>query len=219
MELIAQKREILGKKTKNLRKEGFIPAELYGHGIENLHLAVKAAEFKRAFNEAGKNIIVSLMVDGVLHSVLIHDYQNDYLTGEFLNIDFYEVRMDEKISASVPIEFTEEAPAVKEKGAILVKVMNEVEVEALPQNLPSKLVVDLSVLTEIGRSLFVKDIKTKGDFEILVDSETVIATASEMMPEEEIKPVVTVEEVVVETDLKKTERELGKKETESFASK
>ncbi len=216
MELIAQKREIFGKKTKNLRKEGFIPAELYGYGVKNLHLMVKTTDFERAFDEAGKNIIINLMVDGAFHSVLIYDYQNDYLTGKFLNIDFYEVRMDEKINTSVPIEFIGEAPAVKEKDAILVKTMNEVQVEALPQNLPSKLVADLGVLMEIGQSLFIKDIKTKGDFEILVDSETVIATASEMMPEEDIKPAVAVGEVIAETDLKKTERELRKKEVENL---
>ncbi len=177
---------------------------------------VKTTDFERAFDEAGKNIIINLMVDGAFHSVLIYDYQNDYLTGKFLNIDFYEVRMDKKINASVPIEFIGEAPAVKEKDAILVKTMNEVQVEALPQNLPSKLVADLGVLMEIGQSLFIKDIKTKGDFEILVDSETVIATASEMMPEEDIKPAVAVGEVIAETDLKKTERELRKKEVENL---
>lgn len=214
MELQTIKRDILGKKVKTLRRQGLLPAELYGRGIENVHLAVPLHDFKKIFREAGESTVINLIVDGKLRPVLIYDYQIDPLTEDFRSVDFYEVRMDEKITAAVPIKFLGEAPAVKEKGGVLVKAMDEVEVEALPANLPHELTVDLTSLTEIGQSLFVKDIKDEGDFKILVDPETVVATISEPGVEEEEAPV-SVEEVLVESELKRAERQQAEKEQPS----
>ncbi|HOF50384.1 MAG TPA: 50S ribosomal protein L25 [Candidatus Colwellbacteria bacterium] len=204
--LKAEKRDIFGKKTEALRQAGKVPAELYGHDTDNLHLAVSAKDLRKVFQEAGGNVVVDLEIEGAKHPVLIHDTSVDPISDEFKSVDFYKVRMDEEIVSSVPLEFVGVAPAVKDLGGILVKAMDEVEVEALPANLPKALEIDVSGLVELGQSLFVKDIPAKGDFKIVVDPETVIATISEPKEEVEVAPA-TVESVVVETEEKKAARE------------
>jgi large subunit ribosomal protein L25 len=218
MELKATKRDILGGKTRNLRKQGLVPAELYGREAENIHLSVSEKDFRRVFAEAGESTIIDLNVDGEKYPVLVNDFQKDPISRNFISVDFYRVRMDEKISAPVDIEIVGEAPAVKEKGGMLVRAMEEAEVEALPANLPHKLIVDVSGLTEIGQSVFVKDIQTKGNFRILVSPETVIATVSEILEEEEAASV-SVESVVVEGEEKRAEKksEEALKENEAKA--
>lgn len=210
MELTAQKREIFGKKTSALRKQGFVPAELYGHGLDNMHLMVPSKDFSKVFKEAGESTIVKLKVENNEFNVLVHDFQRNYLTDEFSHIDFYSVKMDEKITTSVPLEFIGEAPAVKEMGGTLVKVMHEVEIEALPADLPHHISVNVSSIKEIGGSIFIKDLDFGKGVKILVEPETVVATVIELAKEEEIKPEVKVEDIKVEGEEKKKEREKEK---------
>src|SRR5690348_6513512 len=114
MELTATTREKLGKGLRALRREGFIPAELYGHGISNEHLSVPAKEFSKVFKAAGATTIVNLIIGKEKKPALIHDVQRDYLSGEVAHIDFHQVRMDEVITAKVPLEFVGESKAVRE---------------------------------------------------------------------------------------------------------
>jgi large subunit ribosomal protein L25 len=212
MELQVRKRDILGKRVKNLRQEGLIPAELYGHGRENIHLSVLAKEFFKVFKEAGESTIIKLVLSDSERSkeevnVLIHDLQKNPLTDEISHIDFYQVRMGEKITISVPLEFIGEAPAVREKGGILVKSMQEVEVEALPADLPARIEINLDKLSEIGISIYVKDLKVVKEVKILVDPETVVATITEPVKEEVEEKPITVEEVKVEGEEKSTNNE------------
>ncbi len=181
--LKAEKREVFGKKTKNLRRQGLIPAELYGRGVENLHLSVPVKDFVRAYKEAGEHSILHIEVEGKSHPVLIHSVQESQLKPEILVIDFHEVRMDEKVKAHVPLEFEGEPPAVKEKEGILVKSMDEIEVEALPTDLPHSIKIDLSGLTEFDQSIYVKDLPKSGKYEYVVPGDTVVASV--MPPKEE----------------------------------
>jgi len=132
MDLAVTSREITGKKVRSLRKEGLIPAELYGRGIKNVHLAVPAKDFNKVLKESGTTTVVTLMIGKEKRAAMIHDVGRDFLTGDIIHVDFHEIRMDEKITAKVPLEFTGDAPAVKEKGAVVNKSMSEIEVEALP---------------------------------------------------------------------------------------
>lgn len=205
--LKAEKRDVFGRKTEDLRKNGLIPAELYGHDTENLHLSVSSKDFRKVFTEVGGNVIIDLEVNGNKHPVLIHDSYIDPVTDDFKSIDFYKVKMDEEITSFVPLEFIGVSPAVKDLDGIFVKAMDEIEVEALPADLPKSIEIDISGLSELGQSLFVKNITVLGKFKIVVDPNTVIATVSEPKEEEiEIAPA-TVEGVVVETEEKKAERE------------
>ncbi len=210
-----QTREQFGKVNKALRKQGFIPAELYGHGIPNIHLSVDAKEFRKIFREAGENTVIQLMIGDKRYPALIHEVRENYVSGGVDHIDFYQVRMDEKIKAHVPIEFTGDAPAVKAFGGILNKSMLEIEAEALPVDLPRRFTVDLSSLAELNQSIYVKDIAIPEKVKIFVGPDAVVATVMPPLKEEEIapQPAPDVSEVKVETEEKKAEREKEKTET------
>lgn len=213
MELNTLPRTALGKANKSVRQEGKIPAEFYGHGMENKTLAVDRKEFQKVFKQAGENTVVNLVLDGKKQPCLVHDVQHDTVSGEVIHIDFYGVRMDEKLRTMVPLEFSGESPAVKELGGILNKAVAEIEVEALPADLPHSFMVDISGLAELNQSIYVKDIKASKNVKILMDADTAVVTVTEPAPEEETAPpVVDVSEVKVESEEKKAEREAGKEE-------
>ncbi len=212
MELMVQKRNILGKKVNSLRKQGLIPAELYGKGAENLHLSVAAKDFKKVYKEAGENTIINVVVGNSKYPVLINDVSFNALSGDVQSVDFYRVRMDEKIKVSVPLEFIGVSPAVKEKNGILVKSLQEIEVETLPADIPHDFKVDLSKLAEIGQSLYVKDLDIPKNVKVQIDPRTVLVTATAQITEEEELAmqkagVAGVEEVKVEAEEKKAEKE------------
>ena len=147
---------------------------------------------------------------------MIHEVGRDFLSGTIKHVDFHEIRMDEKITAKVPLEFIGEAPAVKEKGAVVNRAMSEIEVEALPNNLPRSITVDLSALDDIDKTIYVKDIPHPKGVEFLVAPETAVATATPPAPEEVAAPVETVDvsTVKVETEEKKAERQAEKEKSE-----
>jgi large subunit ribosomal protein L25 len=207
LELKVEKRTSFGKAAAALRQAGMIPAELYGHGIPNVHLAVKAVDFEKVYREVGENTIVNVIVDGAARPVLIYDIQKDPLTDQLLAVDFYQVKMDEKITADVPLKFIGEAPAVKE-GGILIKAMNEVEVKALPQDLPENIEVNLLKLAAIGDSLYVRDLPASSKYEYIVEPNTVVASITEQVKEEVVETPLAPEQVVVETEEKKAERQI-----------
>ena len=215
MDLAVQTRELLGRGVKSVRREGLIPAELYGHNVANRHLSVPAKEFHKIFKEAGESVIINLSVAGEKIPVLIHEVVSDPVSDAIMHVDFYQVNMNEAITTSVPLEFIGQSPAVKEKNGVLVKAMQEMEIEALPGNLPSKIEVNIEALSDIGQSLYVKDLKAPEGVKFLVDGLTVVATMTEQAKEEEI-PVgpASVEEVKVEGEEKKKEEEKGEEKGE-----
>ncbi|MDI6717497.1 MAG: 50S ribosomal protein L25 [Patescibacteria group bacterium] len=212
IDLQAQKREITGKKVKALKKQGLIPAELYGHKTENVHLAVAEKEFSKVFKEAGESTVVNLVFGGKKISTLIQDVSSDPIRQKFNHIDFYAVKMDKKIEANVVLEFKGESAAVKQ-GGVLVKSMKEIEVRAFPNDLPSYFEVDLSKLENLHQSIYVKDIKVSDKVRVLVDPGTVVATVVEL-EKEEAAPAVNVEDIKVEGEEKKKEKD-GEPEPES----
>ena len=212
MDLAVKTRDVLGKKVKALRNEGLIPAELYGHGFENVHLALPAKEFNKVLKEAGSTSVVTLLLGKETKSAMIHEVARDSVTSEVIHVDFHQVRMDELVKADVPLEFIGEAPAIKAFAAVINKSMSEIEVEAFPQDLPRSIAVDLSVLDALDKTIYVKDLKCPKGVTFLIDAETAVATATEPAPEEVIAPVETVDvsAVKVETEEKKAERDAGK---------
>lgn len=222
MELQVQKRESSGKAFA-LRKSGLVPAELYGKGVENLHLAVPAKDFKKVFKESGENTIVSAVLDGKKYPVIIHDVAYDSVSGEVLNVDLYQVKMDEKIKINVPLEFIGVSPAIKEKNGLLVKSLQEIEVEALPMDIPHLLQVDISKISEIGQSLYVKDLDIPKNVKSLVSPETVVVTVTAKLTEEQELAMqqaasAGVDTVKVESEEKKAERDAAKAAAEPGAA-
>lgn len=212
MELTVEQRNTFGKAVKSLRKKGLIPAELYGRGIENMHVVVKRKEFAKIFKEAGESSVITLRIGGDTRSALINDVGYDPVTDEVVNVDFYQIRLDEKIRVKVPIEFTGESPAVK-AGGVLVKAMKELEVEALPTTIPHAFTVDVSEIKEIGQSIYVEQLSIPKDIKVLVSLKTVVASVTAKMTEEQEAALAqegNVEAVKVEVEEKKAEREATK---------
>jgi large subunit ribosomal protein L25 len=205
-ELKVEKRTSFGKATAALRRAGMIPAELYGHGIPNVHVAVNSLDFEKVYEEAGESTVVSVIVDGTPRPVLIYDIQRDPLTDKVLAVDFYQVKMDEKIETAVPLKFEGESPAVEE-GGVLIKAMDKIEIEAFPQDLPEHIAVDLSKLAAIGDSLYVRDLPKGDKYKYAVGPDTVVVSVTEQEKEEVVEAPLAPEQVVVETEEKKAERQ------------
>ena len=213
MELAVQTREMDGKKAKALRKEGLVPAELYGHGVPNMHLSVPVKDFTKILKQAGTSTVVTLVVGKEKKPVIIHEVTQDFVTGNVAHVDFYQVKMNEKMTAKVPVEFVGIAPAVKEKQAVINKSIFEIEIEALPADLPHSLAVDLSVLDDLHKSIYIKDIRMPKGVHVLADLEAAVATAMPPVKEEEkVEVPVDVSEVKVESEEKKAERAAEKGE-------
>ena len=158
IELNAEKRSIIGSGLNKLRNSGYIPAILYGKNQENVSIQVQVKDFGKAFQSAGESTLIYLNVDGQSYPVIIHDVARDPLRDAVLHADFYKVRLDEKIKTKVPVVFEGEAPAVKELLGIFVRNVNELEVEALPQNLPHEISIDISSLKNFSDHIFIYNI-------------------------------------------------------------
>jgi len=190
IELNAQKREVIGSGLKKLRRDGYIPAILYGKNQAPLPLQVVSKDFIRVLKLSGESTLVYVNVDGEAHPTIIHDIAKDPVSDDVLHADFYKVRLDEKITTNVPVVFTGESPAVKGLGGVFVRNVNELEVEALPQNLPHELTIDISILKNFGDKITIKDLKLGlGDLSRLTteDDDAIIATVQEPISEEELK--------------------------------
>lgn len=199
--LQAEKRDILGKKLAHKRSEGKLPVVIYGRKEKPASFFVDTKEFKKIFHEAGESTIVTLKtVDGD-KSTLIHDIQFNVLTAEPIHVDFYVVEKDKKVEVNVPIVFIGESPAVKELSAVLLKVMHEVEIEALPTDLPHEISVDISVLKAIGDQIHVRDIKMPTGVASLSDLDEVVALVEEAR-EEEVEETVTPDLDSIEVEKK-----------------
>lgn len=179
---------MFGKGVRNLRKQGILPAVLYGGGKKNIALSVTEQALEKICKSAGESSLVELYVDEKdTENVLIHDVDYNPLTHKPRHVDFLRVRMDEALRVAVPFRFEGESPAVKE-GGILVKVMHEAEVEALPANLPHEIVADLSRLTTIGGRLTLADFALPKGVSFVGDSESVAALIEKPRAEEEVLP-------------------------------
>lgn len=173
-ELVAKERRELGKKSRALRRAGFLPAVVYGEGVGPESISVSARDFEKAYAEAGESSLVALSLDGKKLNVMIHDVAYDPLTLKPIHADFYSVRMDKEVETKVEIEFMGEPPAVKNEGGILVKVMHELEVKALPRDLPHTIAVDLSGLGTVGGRIFVKDVRVADGVRVLDPEDGVV---------------------------------------------
>lgn len=184
--LEASGRTVTGTKVASLRTQGIVPAVLYGRGLPSVSLQVPAKALDHVFKQAGESTLVYLTVDGTEYPTIIKDVVRHPVSGTLQHADFYKVRLDEKITAMVPVVFVGESPAVKDLGGIFVRNVNELEVEALPADLPHEIEVDIAALTELNSSLTAADIKGHG-WVLTAEPGEVIATVQEPISEEELK--------------------------------
>ena len=186
VELKTKSRDILGKGVKLLRRQGITPVHLIGHGLKSLTLQCETANLEQSLALAGETTLISLRVNSEkkMRPVLVREIQRNPLTGKLLHVDFYQVKMEEKVQVEVPIVLVGEAPALKIKGNTLLHELNTLSVECLPAKIPSNLEVDISSLTEPGRAIRVSDIVVDSDVTVLTDSEHMVVTVTAARPEE-----------------------------------
>jgi len=192
--LDAQKRTISGRKVKNLRKSGLIPATVYGKGVTSFSIQLNGKTFEKIVKEAGETGLLSLTVDGSSHPVLISHIQKHPVTWEVVHIEFREVSLKEKVKSKIPVEIVGEPVAVKEKVGTLLTLLNDIEIEALPTDLPEKFEVDVNKLASVNDTIFVKDLTIPSTIKVLTDPEQIIVKIGELLaPEPEPTPVAPAE--------------------------
>ncbi len=185
IELKAESREVVGRKVRHLRSSGVMPAVMYGKGQESLALQVAVSDFEAAYKQAGESTLVYLHVGKDVYPTIINDVARHPLTGQPMHADFYKVRLDQAIKANVPVVFVGESPAVKNLGGIFVRNVNELEVQALPADMPHEIEVDISKLAAFGDQITLGDI-TVANAKLIGGADEIIATVQEPKSEEEL---------------------------------
>lgn len=221
--LAATTRDVFGKKVKKLRKQDLLPANIYGKKIKSQAIQLATQDFTKIFKQAGETAIIQLSLKGENQprAVLVANLQKDPVTDQPLHADFHQVDLKEKVTVAIPVEIRGESLAVKEKGAVLITLLDEIKVEALPTDLPEKFEVDISGLSEFDDSILVKTLKIdKSKVTILANEEEAIVMVQEpkkeeepVEPEEEEKPEGEAEEFEASEEEPK-EKEKGAEEKE-----
>lgn len=200
VEIKAEKRGVVGKSMYGLRNAGILPAVIYGHEFATLPIQVAAREFEKVYHQVGESSLVYVNLDGQAFPAIIHEAVRDAITDKFIHADFYKVNLKEKISAEVQLVFIGESIAVKDQGGILVKNINTIEVEALPQDLPHEIQVDVADLKYIGDHILVKNLKLSQGVEIKdkEKAEEIVALIQEPISQEELEKQLAVTEAAPE---------------------
>ena len=206
--LQATKREVIGKKVGALRRQGKLPAVLYGHRIETTAIMLDAHEGSQTLSHLTSSSLVTIDLDGKEYLALVKEKQRDFIKNRLVHLDFQVVSLTEKMRAKVGIELAGTAPAVKDFNAVIHTGLTEMEVECMAQDLPERIVVNISGLAELGDSVRVRDVVLSDKVEILDDLEEIIAVASAPKKEE------IIEEAPVEEEAAPEVIERGKKERE-----
>ena len=193
IELKVAKREILGKKVKHLRRQGITPVHLFGHGIESLALQCETGELERVLGQAGQTRLISLKLakEKKTRTAVVREFDRDWRKGQLLHVDFYQVKMEEKIKLEVPVVLVGEAPALNSKTNMLEHELGTLTVECLPAKIPTGIEVDISSLAEPDQAIRVKDVTLDKDITVLNNPELVVVKIS-------FRPVEKVEEKVEE---------------------
>ncbi len=201
----------MGKKTNQLRWSGLIPGVVYGPGVKNANVAIEEKEFIKVFRQAGESSLVELIVENEKEKrpVLINEIQKDPVTDKIIHIDFFQASLKEEVTVSVPLVFEGMAPAEKDLGGTLNKNMLEIEVKALPQNLPQEIIVSVEGLKTFDDHILVKDLKIPANVEVLKGPEEVVAA---VLPPQKIEEELAKEITENIEDIEKVEK--PKKEDE-----
>jgi len=193
IELKVAKRDILGKKVKHLRRQGITPVHLFGHGIDSLALQCDTGELERVLGQAGQTRLIDLKLakEKKPRTAVVREFDRDWRKRQLLHVDFYQVKMEEKIKLEVPVVLIGEAPALKSKTNMLEHELGTLTVECLPAKIPTGIEVDISSLAEPDQAIRVKDVTLDKDITVLNNPELVVVKIS-------FRPVEKVEEKVVE---------------------
>lgn len=199
--LSATERQTFGRHVGKLRREGMVPAVLYGHNVEPISLTIPQRSMEEVLARAGSTRLIRVVVDdsATPHTALVRDVQRDSISRALLHVDLYEVSMTEKIRTQIPIVLVGKSPALDMGLGILVHGLGRIEVEALPGDLIPEITVDISTLAAVRDSITVRDLKLSDALTILANADDMIATIAPMAREEvaEVAAEETAEPTVV----------------------
>ncbi|MDO9399574.1 MAG: 50S ribosomal protein L25 [bacterium] len=192
-------------KAKKNRAEGYVPAVIYGPGIDNVNIKIKQNEFNRVFRLAGESNLIDLVIDGQKSiKVIIKAVQKDSVKGNVIHIDFYQINMNKPITTEIPFNFIGEAPVVKTLGGTIIKGVDSVEVECLPGDLVDHIDIDLSKLTTFADLIHLNDIIMPNGMTLVSQTNEVVVSVAEVTEEKavvqqvaEIAPEVKGKEATV----------------------
>lgn len=192
--LKAEIRKITGRKVKNLRKDGILPANIYGKKIKSQAIQINTSDLTKIHKEVGETGLLEIELGKDKRPVLIHNLQRNPVTDDPIHVDFLQVDLKEKVTAKVPVELAGESPAEKQGLGTVVLYVNEVEVKALPGDLPEKFVVDSSKLEEVDQSVLVKDLPIdRKKVEVVTTADTIVAKVEPPQKIEEVAPAAPAE--------------------------
>lgn len=181
--LKVEKRKILGKKVKKLRRDGITPGNVYGKEVKSTAVQAATKDLEAVYKESGETTLVDLDLEGKIIPVLIQNIYKDF-RGNILHADFFAVNLKEKVKANIPLQVLGEPKAVVDKVGILMEIISEIEVEALPTDLPEKIEFNVENLANIGDQITVADLKIPQGVEVLTDGSQVVAKIDELVSKE-----------------------------------
>jgi len=190
----ATKRSITGKQTGAMRRNGELPAVIYGRHITPISIVLNYRDASKLLSGITSSHLVTLDLDGEKRITLVRDKQRHPVSGSIIHVDFLAVTMTEKLKASVLLELQGESPAVEIYNGVLVTGQEEIEVESLPQYLPERIYVDISNLKNIGDSICVKDLMLSENINVLTDKNEMVVLVTSPAVEEELITEKTFEE-------------------------
>lgn len=185
-DLTVERREIIGKKTKQLRRQELVPAVVYGHRVDAESIQVPRKDLERVYLRAGSNSLIDLKIGegGAARKVFIHNVQRNPVTHGLTHVDFLAVNLREEMTTSVPLVLTGESPAVERGEGILLQALDHVQVRALPMDLPSTLEVDISGLEELDQAIHVSDLQVPANVALLTPEDELVAKVTALRAEE-----------------------------------
>ena len=221
--LDADKRVVIGKKVKGLRREGKLPAVIYGQEIEPMPITLNTKQVHQVLKVVGANTLISIKVGKDEFLTLVREIQREVIMRDLLHMDFQAVSLEETITTFLPVVMVGESPAVTELEGLLILSMDELQIEAKAKDLPDTISVDVSGLVEIGDNILVKDLVITGDVKILDDPDglVIVATAPVLMDEivDEVEEGAELLEELTDAELLEgVEGEVGEEEAEEAAS-
>lgn len=210
--LKAVKRDVTGKQVKAMRREGKLPAVIYGRHTEPINISLDAHSASLALAKLSSSSILTIEVDGKEYPTLVREKQRDFIKNRLLHVDFLAVSLTEKLRADVSLRFIGVSTAVKDYNAILVHNLEQFRVEGLPADLPEYIEVDISSLVRPGEGIRVKDVPVSAKIRVLDDPETMVAVATVSRIEEAVTEAAAEGAPTPEEPALAVER--GKKEEE-----
>lgn len=186
-QLTAEKRDHMGHQAKKVRTEGKIPGTVYGKNVTSVSVSIPQEAFETLYKEAGETGVIELVIGQEKRPVLVHTIQRDARSGAMVHIEFHQVNLSETVHANVPLRLVGESPAVLDKSGVLLTLLSEIEVEALPMDLPEAIEVDVSALAAVDSEIKVSDLPVPAKVTFVTDGAAAVVRIGALVSKESVE--------------------------------